>query len=83
MIPGSKLRSVGLPYIDLLAAMDAVLCKTGYGVVAEIIATGRVVLYTDRPGWVEHDWLIKGLHANVPAMRVSADEALALDPSSA
>lgn len=81
MIPHSRLRALSVPYIDLLAAMDAVLCKTGYGVVAELIATGRVALYTDRPGWVEHDWLIKGLHENVPAMRVSNDEALSLDAS--
>lgn len=81
MIPHSRLRALSLPYIDLLAAVDAVLCKTGYGVVAELIATGRVALYTDRPGWVEHDWLVKGLHANVPAMRVSNDEALSLDAS--
>lgn len=61
--------------------MDAVLCKTGYGVVAELITTRRVALYTDRPGWIEHDWLIKGLHAHVPAMRVTFDEALHLLPS--
>ena len=40
VIPHSRLRALGLPYIDLLAAMDVVLCKTGYGVVSELIATG-------------------------------------------
>ncbi len=47
------LRNVDLPplhvrYVDLLAAMDACVLKTGYGIVSEVIVNRVVAIYSDR-----------------------------------
>lgn len=42
----------GVAYVDLVNAVDVVVCKTGYGIVAECIMHGLAVLYTDRPGFI-------------------------------
>lgn len=48
---------VGVNYNHLLKACDVVIGKLGYGVVSEIMATGRPILYTRRNDFVEYDVL--------------------------
>lgn len=51
----------GFRYEDLVAAVDVVLTKPGYGIVAECLATGTAMLYTSRGTFREYDVLVEGL----------------------
>lgn len=52
---------LGLGFTDVLASVDAVLGKLGYGTVAECACNGTPLLYIPRPDWPEEgvltDWL--------------------------
>lgn len=54
-------ESLGWPFTDVLASVDAVLGKLGYGLVAECACNGVPLLYVPRPDWPEEpflaDWL--------------------------
>jgi len=51
----------GFRYEDLVAAVDAVLTKPGYGIVAECIAAGTAMVYTSRGHFREYAVLVEGL----------------------
>jgi L-arabinokinase len=51
----------GFRYEDLVAAVDVVLTKPGYGIVAECITAGTAMLYTSRGSFREYDVLVAGL----------------------
>jgi len=53
------LYSSGLRYEDLVAAVDIVVTKPGYGIVAECIANDTAILYTSRGHFVEYDVLVR------------------------
>jgi len=58
------LTSNNISMIDVMSVVDVICCKTGYGIVSEILALTaqrnssasmlKGVLYTDRPGFCEH-----------------------------
>lgn len=50
-----RLYADGFRYEDLVAAVDIVLTKPGYGIVAECIANGAAMLYTSRGRFREYD----------------------------
>jgi hypothetical protein len=49
----------GLRYEDLVAAVDIVLTKPGYGIVSECIANGTRLLYTSRGRFAEYDVFVE------------------------
>jgi hypothetical protein len=49
--------SFGMHYIDLLASVDLVLTKTGYGALVEAVVNQVPVLCFERPGWPEEPGL--------------------------
>ncbi len=52
--PGMRsTRDLALPFPDLLASVDLLVTKTGYGLFAEAAAVGTPVLYRPRPDWPE------------------------------
>ena len=55
--------SLGMRYIDLLASVDLVVTKTGYGALVEAVVNRTPVLCIKRPGWPEErglfDWCKK------------------------
>jgi L-arabinokinase len=53
------LYSSGLRYEDLVAAVDIVVTKPGYGIIAECIANDTAILYTSRGHFVEYDVLVR------------------------
>ena len=57
-----------VPGEDLLAAVDAVASKPGYGIISECAANGTALLYTDRGRFCEYDVLVGAL----PEMTASA-----------
>ena len=48
----------GLRYEDLVAAVDVVATKPGYGIVSECIANETAMLYTSRGQFVEYEVLV-------------------------
>jgi L-arabinokinase len=53
------LYEAGLRYEDLVAAVDAVVSKPGYGIISECIANGTALVYTSRGRFVEYDVLAR------------------------
>jgi hypothetical protein len=64
----------GVPYLALLAACDAVFTKPGYGIVSEAARQRTRLLYTDRGDFPEYPWLVRWMHAQVPAAYVASAE---------
>lgn len=50
-------EGLGLPFPDLVASVDLLVTKTGYGLFAEAAAAGTPVLYLARPDWPEAPFL--------------------------
>jgi hypothetical protein len=46
-------------YEDLVAAVDVVMTKPGYGIIAECVANGTALVYTSRGHFVEYDVLVR------------------------
>jgi hypothetical protein len=53
--------ALGLPFEDVLASCDALICKPGYGSFVEAACAGVPVLYASRPDWPETIYLAKWL----------------------
>lgn len=66
--PGmSAFGDLGCPMIDLLRASDAVITKSGYGLLTEAACNGTALLYATRPDWPEapygDEWALRNLRA--------------------
>jgi hypothetical protein len=61
-----SVEQTGLSYSDLVASVDLIITKPGYGMFVEAAAVGVPVLYVQRPGWPEApaltDWLQSVAH---------------------
>jgi L-arabinokinase len=55
----ARIYDTGLRYEDLVAAVDVVVTKPGYGIVSECVANGTAVLYTSRGHFVEYDVMVR------------------------
>jgi L-arabinokinase len=60
-----SLLSGDFRYEDLVAAVDVVITKPGYGIIAECIATGTAMLYTSRGAFREYDVLVAAMRRYV------------------
>jgi L-arabinokinase len=49
----------GMRYEDLVAAVDVVVTKPGYGIISECIANGTPMLYTSRGNFAEYDVMVE------------------------
>ena len=49
----------GLSYVDLVSAVDVVVTKPGYGIIADCVANQTAMLYTSRGRFVEYDVMVK------------------------
>lgn len=49
----------GLTYVDLVAAVDVVVTKPGYGIIADCVANHTAMLYTSRGRFVEYDVMVE------------------------
>lgn len=55
----AHLYAAGIRYEDLVAAVDVVVTKPGYGIVSECIANRTAILYTSRGRFVEYDVMVR------------------------
>jgi UDP:flavonoid glycosyltransferase YjiC (YdhE family) len=51
------------PYQDLVASVDLLICKIGYGVVAEAMIHGTPMLYPPRENFAEYPVLDAAVHS--------------------
>jgi L-arabinokinase len=51
----------GLRYEDVVRAVDVVVSKPGYGIIAECLANDTALLYTSRGHFVEYDVLVEAM----------------------
>jgi hypothetical protein len=51
--------AAGYRYEDLVAAVNVVATKPGYGIVAECIANGAAIIYTSRGRFVEYEVMVR------------------------
>jgi hypothetical protein len=61
---------LGLSLVDIIASVDAVITKPGYGTYAEAVCAGTALLTLERPDWPEtaglNDWAVRhGRHAEI------------------
>lgn len=79
----SSIESLGWPFGDVLASVDALLCKPGYGTFVEAACQGTPALYLPRPDWPEQAPLLQWLHAHARAMPLDAAALHVGEPSAA
>ncbi len=53
-----RIYDAGFRYEDVVAAVDAVVTKPGFGIVAECLANRTAMLYTSRGHFVEYDVMV-------------------------
>jgi L-arabinokinase len=67
----------GLRYEDLVRAVDVVVTKPGFGIVAECIANDTAILYTSRGRFVEYDVMVAEMPRFLRCQYLDLDDLLA------
>lgn len=71
------MASQGMAYEDLLAAVDVVVTKPGYGMMAECAANDTAMIYTARGRFPEYDVLVAGMPGLIRNAFISHADLLA------
>ena len=69
-------ESLGLSFTDLLASVDAVITKPGYGTFTEAVRNGTPVLYQRREDWPEQECLIAWLGRHGQCAEIEAEKLI-------
>ncbi len=67
------LETLEMPFSDVLASCDALICKPGYGSFVEAACSGTPVLFASRPDWPETVFLAAWLAENGLGREVGRD----------
>ena len=73
----SRLYDSGLRYEDLVGAVDVVVTKPGYGIIAECIANRTALLYTSRGRFAEYEVLVSEMPRYLQAAFIDQDALFA------
>ncbi len=71
-----NIESLPLSFSDLLASIDALICKPGYGSFVEAACCGVPVLYVGRPDWLESIALIEWIEQHGVSREITHDALL-------
>ena len=69
-----------MKHIDIVAAVDVVVLKTGYGIVSEVLIESAPCLYVPRPSFPEHEYLASALEKYTNALPISFEEVGTASP---
>ena len=69
----AAIEALDWPFGDLMASVDAVIGKPGYGTFAEAACHGTPMLYAARSGWPEQEPLVRWLREKGRALEVDAE----------
>ena len=75
-IDESRIYDQGLRYEDLVRAVDVVVSKPGYGIIAECLANDTALLYTSRGRFREYDVLVAAMPRFLRAGYIEMDALL-------
>lgn len=67
----------GLAYEDIVAAVDAVVSKPGYGIVSECVANRTPLLYTSRGRFAEYDLMVSEMPRILKTRYIAQEDLLA------
>lgn len=73
----SRIYERDLRYEDLVAAVDVVVTKPGYGIVSECIANGTSLLYTSRGHFVEYEVMVREMPAVLRCAHIDQEDLFA------
>jgi hypothetical protein len=68
-----SIEAIGLSYSDLVASVDVIITKPGYGMFAEAAAAGVPVLFTERNEWPETEALVTWLQSKAHCAQITTD----------
>lgn len=68
--------AMGLRYEDVVASVDVVVTKPGYGIISECVANDTALLYTDRGHFIEYDVLVREMPRYLPCAYLPQAELL-------
>ena len=71
---GICLDEYPLSYEDVVAAVDGVITKPGYGIVSDCLAHGTPVIYTDRGFFPEYDILVQEMAKQLTTVYLSSPD---------
>jgi hypothetical protein len=74
---GRSLDGLDLSYADAVAAMDGVITKPGYGIVADCLAHGTPIIYSDRGFFPEYEILVRELERGLNAIYLPSEDLYA------
>jgi len=77
LVDEHQLYRNGFRYEDLVAAVDVVMTKPGYGIIAECVANDTALVYTSRGHFVEYDVLVGEMPRWLRCGFISNDDLLA------
>ena len=63
-----------LSYQDVVAAVDGVITKPGYGIVSDCLSHGTPVIYTDRGFFPEYDILVQAMAKQLSTVYLSSPD---------
>jgi hypothetical protein len=76
---GLCIDTLNISYADVVAAVDAVITKPGYGIVSDCLAHGTPMIYTDRGPFPEYPILVETMRAQLKTAFISAADLYAGD----
>ncbi|UCG13928.1 MAG: hypothetical protein JSU72_05500 [Deltaproteobacteria bacterium] len=74
---GVCLDQFPLSYEDTVGAVDAVITKPGYGIVADCLAHGTPMIYTDRGDFAEYDVLVREMARQLTTVYLASTDLYA------
>ena len=74
---GRSLDAYDLSYTEIVAAMDGVVTKPGYGIVADCLVHGTPMVYTDRGPFPEYEILVEAIQRHLPNVHLSSRDLYA------
>ena len=72
-----RIETLGIAYEDLVAAVDVVLTKPGYGIIAECVANDTALIYTSRGKFAEYTVLVDALPRLLRCAYITQEELFA------
>jgi L-arabinokinase len=73
----TQLGAGGVRYENVIAAVDAVVTKPGYGILSECVSTRTPMLYTSRGAFREYDLLVSQMPRVVRSRFIAREDLLA------
>lgn len=70
-------RRAWMPFSDVVASVDAVVSKPGYGILSDCVANGKGLVYADRVDFAEYPVLVEAMARWLKAVHVDSRDLYA------